>query len=1251
MPTLTFGPEILVNTTTSGNQWLFPTVAQLTDGNYVVAWSDASGIGGDSSDGAIKMQLLGPDGTRIGPEILVNQNTLGLQYDPLIAVLADGNFVVTWTDTTGDSSSGAIKARLYDPSGNPLGNEFLVNSVTTDDQWSPAITALASGGFIVTWTHRSGDSSLYGVKAQIFDAGGAPVGGEFQVNTTEFLYQVSYGVAALEGGGFVIAFDDFSHTGGDGSRYAVRVQLYDNSGSRVGGEVLVNTTTANDQGAPTIAALAGGGFVVAWMDNSFLGGDSSGWSIRAQLFDGAGNKVGGEFAVNTQTTGHQDTPTVVALADGGFAIAWQDEFGDGSGYAVKARMFDASGTPVGDEFLLSSTTAGNQQWPTLVATDQGFAAVWSDSSGVLGDTSGYGVVLRLFSFASVITGTEGDDFLNGTPDDDQINALGGNDTVTGFGGNDTIYGGDGNDFLFGDGGTNYNGPSGDDLLFGGGGDDFLRGGAGVDYYDGGDGFDRVSFHMRAATQGVVANLITQTVANDGFGNAETMTSIEGLGAGGAYADHFTGDDNPNLLFGDVGDTVIGNGGDDDFQLGSAPALVDGGDGNDTIIGFFGDIFGTLVPDTDGDGLADFIFAITGVHVDLGFGQILNDGFGNSGLLVSIENVTGSGLDDILVGDAGANVLNGAGGNDLLEGRGGNDTLDGGDGSDTASYANASGAVNVSLNTGSASGADGNDTLVNIENVIGSAFNDLLVGNGGNNVLAGLGGNDTISGLQGDDTIDGGDGNDTLNGNAGNDTIHGGAGNDTLNGNPGNDIIDGGDGNDIVIGGPGNDALYGGSGHDFLRGDPPDGTQVGDDYIDGGAGFDRATFYNLNNGVTVSLLLQGSPQNTGQGWDTLVNIEAVSGSVFSDVLTGDDNDNWFTFGGSGVDNHTVTSDTISANGGNDLIIAGLGNHVLDGGSGNDTVGFAWTRTEVFGGVAVSLLMQGAAQDTGQGSMTLTGFENLSGSGFDDVLIGDSGANVLAGNAGSDLLVGGAGNDILLGDGEINMSPGNAGPVTTFEALDYAGVDFYDAAGEVVFLFEGQDLYDANGNQLPRQDLVDEFGDPFSRFTLNGVDYDFYGGLAAAAISDGVVGNDILDGGLGDDTMKGGAGDDILLGGKGDDILYGGRGNDVMTGGPGADKFVIEAQSGADHIKGFAHVDMIVFDPSSGVTSFSSLVFTAVGKDTLITWGTSDSLLIEGFKPKELTPADFQFGTATASMSMTSHEHSASNHSSAHDYFIS
>ena len=471
------------------------------------------------------------------------------------------------------------------------------------------------------------------------------------------------------------------------------------------------------------------------------------------------------------------------------------------------------------------------------------------------------------------------------------------------------------------------------------------------------------------------------------------------------------------------------------------------------------------------------------------------------------------------GTPGDDNLTGTAGNDVIDGREGNDTINGGLGSDWVTYQDSPDAVQVVLTPsggGFGSGGFGDDVLISIENVVGSNFDDFISASSANPLVT--------------DNI--------FNGLGGNDSLLGGRGNDTLYG---------GDGQDMIYGQQGDDLLYGEAGNDFFRGGS------GNDLIDGGAGFDRASFFptgsdTVASGVTVSLMLQGVAQDTGQGMDILVGIEALSGTPFNDSLTGDNNVNWLVsadFDAAGGD------DQLYGLGGNDLLEVAAGNHILDGGSDNDTLSFNALGFALPNGVTVSLALQGAAQVTGIGSMTISNVENLSGTSFDDSLTGDGNANGLYGAGGNDNLSGGAGDDRLYGD---------------------AIVSAYDSTGNTV----GPQLY---------TDVV-----PF----------------------DQVAGNDLLDGG------------------NGNDRLYGGGGDDVLTGGKGSDLFVIEAHSGHDRITDFKHADTIVFDPASGALSFGDLVFTQVGKDTLISWGTGDTLLVEGSKPNQLSGSDFSFATPSAAV---------------------
>ena len=707
--------------------------------------------------------------------------------------------------------------------------------------------------------------------------------------------------------------------------------------------------------------------------------------------------------------------------------------------------------------------------------------------------------------------------------DNIFNGLGGNDALLGGRGNDTLYGGDGQDMLYG--------QQGNDLIYGEAGNDFMRGGTGDDTLDGGSGFDRVSFFPTSSDTipgGVTVSLLLQGVAQDTGQGMDTLIGIESL-SGTPFNDSLTGDANINWLvsadFDGAGgdDQLYGLGGNDLLEVAAGNHILDGGADNDTL-SF--NALGFALPN--------------GVNVSLalqGAAQVTGIG---SMTISNVENLSGTSLGDTLTGDGNANGLYGAGGNDnlsggagddrlygdaivsaynpvdgnplgpvlytdvvpfeqlpgndLLEGGLGDDFIDGGAGNDTVSYAHAAGGVTVSLGTvgGFASGADGEDTLRNLENIVGSGFDDVLLGNAADNLL------------------------------------------------------DGGAGNDLLFGRAGADTLIGGDGDDFLRGSD------GNDILNGGNGFDRVSNFVVapTIGVRIDLNIQGIAQNTNYGMDTLIAIEHASGTILSDTLIGNGGDNWLWSGSDGTGTSGTGDDTISGGGGNDLVEVGFGNHILDGGTGTDTLSFLGGLVDITTtGVNFSLALQGAPQVTGQGSMNVTGFENASGSIYNDQLTGNSGDNILLGDLGSDTLNGGDGNDRLYGDGRMwvdTHGTGGSGPITLF-------------------------------------------GDAEARFgTDNGVD-----------------------------------GNDALNGGKGNDQLYGGRGDDVLTGGIGADLFVIEAHSGHDRITDFKHVDTIVFDPLSGADDFSDLILSAVGKDTLISWGTGDTILVEGSKPNQLSAADFSF----------------------------
>lgn len=206
------GTEFQVNSQTAGSQW-YPSITGLTNGGFVVTWQDGlagstsgSSTLGDASGSAVKAQLYAADGSKVGGEFLVNTQTNGSQASPIVTGLSNGGFVVSWQDQ--NSTSGDIKAQIYGANGAPVGGEFLINSVTANNQNTPAITGLPNGGFVVAWTNQG--SVAPDIKAQVYDANGAKVGSEFLVNSASANFdQERASIATLSNGDFVVTWNDF----------------------------------------------------------------------------------------------------------------------------------------------------------------------------------------------------------------------------------------------------------------------------------------------------------------------------------------------------------------------------------------------------------------------------------------------------------------------------------------------------------------------------------------------------------------------------------------------------------------------------------------------------------------------------------------------------------------------------------------------------------------------------------------------------------------------------------------------------------------------------------------------------------------------------------------------------------------------------------------------------------------------------------------------------------------------------------
>jgi uncharacterized delta-60 repeat protein len=258
----------------------------------------------------------------------------------------------------------------------------------------PEVATLADGGHVVVWSASAGggnaDASGFGVYQQRYDAAGSKIGNPQLVNSTTVNGQFSAGVAAT-GNGWVVTWTSGLQ---DGSQSGIYTQRFDAGGTKAGGEVRVNATTTGDQHGPSIAELTGGAYVVTW--HGFNGPSAP--DVFARVFNAASVALTGEFIVSTSTAGNQDpwgeyAESVAGLSGGRFVVVWQDTNGlDGSGSGVYGRVYESNGTPVNaTQFRVNTTTISEQNYGSVGAVGTGFVVTW-----IAQDSSGYGIYAQRY---------------------------------------------------------------------------------------------------------------------------------------------------------------------------------------------------------------------------------------------------------------------------------------------------------------------------------------------------------------------------------------------------------------------------------------------------------------------------------------------------------------------------------------------------------------------------------------------------------------------------------------------------------------------------------------------------------------------------------------------------------------------------------------------------------------------------------------------------------------------------------------
>jgi hypothetical protein len=449
---------------TIDNQQTDASLTALTGGGWVVTWTS---LGQDGSGYGIYQRKYNADGSTAGADIQVGTTSAGDQTLPNVTALADGGWVVTWTSSGQDGSGLGVYQRRYGASGDAT-PEVKVNSTTAGDQSKSVVAGLGGGGWIVAW--EAPDASSSGIFYRKYDNAGATSGTDIAVNATTTSTQINVSVAALKvtgpgdpaSGGFVITWQSLSQ---DGGSYGVYQQLYSAAGAAVGGEIKVNTTTALDQATPSVTGLADGGWVVTWTS---FGQDGALGGIYQQRYDTSGGTVGGETLVNVVTAGGQIDPAVTALSDGGWVVTWMSNVGpDGSLNGIYQRHYGSDGT-AGPQLLVNATTPQDQTAPTVTATaDGGWVVAWTSFGQ---DGSETGIYQRRYAGGGNQLSVD-QDYATGSALDEVLNVatgtLNANDVLDGGAGTDTIQYGGTLDWIVGALVTNFEalkGGSGDDTL-------------------------------------------------------------------------------------------------------------------------------------------------------------------------------------------------------------------------------------------------------------------------------------------------------------------------------------------------------------------------------------------------------------------------------------------------------------------------------------------------------------------------------------------------------------------------------------------------------------------------------------------------------------------------------------------------------------------------------------------------------------------------------------------------------------------
>lgn len=1092
-----------------------PRVIGLKDGTFLSIWEDASQSSSTSLIGwDIRGQIFSADGTKKGLEFIVNGtlagseiNRDGNQTKPSIAVLDDGGFVIAYTDSTvvgAPVKKSGIAAKIYNADGTlrSVGELSIAAPSDVNQALDASVSSTSNGGFVVSYTVQIlGEMEI---RAQAFNADGTPASGLVNVNTTTLNHQKESAVVGLTGdnsGKYAVFYTDLSALGStsEDPYSTVRGRIFNADGTGIGSEFVVPSSRLS-KSAPTVTALKGGKFVVLWKHESPETGDGSLSSIKGQVFNADGTKYRGEFLVNSITAGDQNDPSVVALADGGFAVSYTNgSVNPSTGTVIFSSYgvatFDADGDRVGKDYAFTlpagSTPTGNLKSSLAALEDGRLVLSWGEDSRGRGapDVNVYGRILEPREKGVTLVGKGMDDDYFGTKFADSLSGKTGADKLQGDAGDDILIGG-------------KNGTNGGDTL------------------DGGAGSDTASY--ADAEERVVASLALPST-NTGDAEGDVYRSIENL-TGSGFGDELTGDDNANTLDGAGGaDSLVGGRGADRLIGGDSTTTgvvdndtLDGGIGADVMIGgkgsdtYFVDSAGDKVEELEGGGANDKVTASVSYALDADTEiEELRAASGSAAI-----DLTGNRFANRLIGNDASNHLDGGVGADAMVGGAGDDTYVIDNVADTITEASGDDEGFDTVIVESDFASDHTYRLTAFANTealraLNSAGNVSLIGNSIANIIAGNSGDNTLDG--GDavaiDTLEGGRGNDTYlirqsddhiseNRDEGTDTAEVHIGEYRLDDDISIEIIraaTGAGGKAFTLTGNRHaNTIIGGTGKDIL-----DGGGSGDDASDNLDGGDGDDIYHVRR--TTDVVIERSGELSGNDKILAYTSYALKDGVGVETLAAADGIENLVLTGNAADN------VIQGNALANILDGGQGNDVMAGGAGDDSyyvdsvgdrvVEAATTelsRDVITVTAGIAYVLDNTVHVEELRAKEGVEFVSLTGNARANTLVGNTDANTLDGGGGGDAMHGGGGDDVYI--------------VRSNDQV-------FEAAGQGIDTIRAKASFElAEGSEV---EILQADNNEGLALTGNG------------------TANTII-GGLGSDTLNGGGGTDVLRGGKGDDI---------------------------------------------------------------------------------------------------------------------